>query len=137
MPARWSDRHRDGECDELPSHAPASDYRDLGCENQGHDAPIAGGGQPAAVGLSRRGTFPLATGKSPALKAKIKEQLRQKCGRYLARCGRPDEAGAYWAAMLGDDPDAAQRMLDIVDRRMRRARWDDMRQWKRHAGIAA
>jgi len=47
MPARWSDRHRDGECDELPSQAPASDSRDLACKRQDHADPVAGGGQPA------------------------------------------------------------------------------------------
>jgi hypothetical protein len=39
--------------------------------------------------------------------------------------------------MLADDADAAQRMLDDVDRQMRAAGWDDMREWKRQAGIAA
>jgi hypothetical protein len=32
--------------------------------------------------------------------------------------------------MLDDDPAVAQSMLDAVDRRMRQAGWDDMRQWK-------
>jgi hypothetical protein len=61
MPARWADRHRDGECDALPSQAPASDcrpppgeaatggmvaapflppnQRDLDPEGQNHDNP--------------------------------------------------------------------------------------------------
>jgi hypothetical protein len=54
MPARLADRHRDGECDAYTSQAPASDYRDLARERQDHDPPIAGGGQSATVGLSRR-----------------------------------------------------------------------------------
>jgi hypothetical protein len=74
--------------------------------------------------------------KSPALKAKIRQQLMAKHCRFLQAHGREDEIGAYWAAQLSDDPDAAQRMLDDVDRRMRSAAWDDMREWKRQAGIA-
>jgi hypothetical protein len=75
--------------------------------------------------------------KSPALKARIKQQLMAKHCRFLQEQGRADEVGAYWAAQLGDDAEAAQQMLDDVDRRMRRARWDDMSEWKRQVGIAA
>jgi hypothetical protein len=39
--------------------------------------------------------------------------------------------------MLSDDAAIAQRMLDAIDRRMRRSGWDDMRGWKQQAGIAA
>jgi uncharacterized protein YdaU (DUF1376 family) len=163
MPARLADRHRDGECDDVPSQAPASDYRGLGCENQGHGAPLAGGGQPETVDLSRRGTadppwlapagsasglstrFGALRGgepcprkaKSPALKAKIRDQLISKHARFLTARKRPAELAAYWAAMLSDDAAEAQRMLDAVDRRMRQAGWDDMRQWKAQRGIAA
>jgi len=56
--------------------------------------------------------------------------------RFLQACGHPNEVGAYWAAQLSDDREAAQRMLDEVDRRMRAAGWDDRREW-RQAGIAA
>jgi DNA-binding transcriptional MocR family regulator len=70
---------------------------------------------------------PQAEPKSADLKAKIRDQLIQKHGRYLAARGRPGEVPAYWAAMMGDDPAAAQRMLDATDRRMRIERWDDMR----------
>jgi hypothetical protein len=75
--------------------------------------------------------------KTPALKALIRQQLMAKHCRFLQARGAPDEIGAYWAAQLGNDPQAAQRMLDDVDRRMRAARWDDMREWKRQAGVAA
>jgi hypothetical protein len=70
---------------------------------------------------------PRAEPKSAELKAKIRDQLIQKHGRYLAARGRPGEVPAYWAAMMGNDPAAAQRMLDATDRRMRLERWDDMR----------
>jgi uncharacterized protein YdaU (DUF1376 family) len=76
-------------------------------------------------------------GKSPALREKIRDQLVQKCARFLVDRRRPEELAAYWSAMLADDPAAAQRMLDAVDRRMRRANWDDMRTWKHQHGIAA
>jgi hypothetical protein len=75
--------------------------------------------------------------KSPALKAHIRQQLMAKHCRFLQACGSPDEVGAYWEAHLGDDAEAAQRLLDDVDRRMRAAGWDDMRQWKRENGVAA
>jgi hypothetical protein len=75
--------------------------------------------------------------KSPALKAKIRAQLQQKHARYLQARRRPEELAAYWAAMVDDDPAVAQRALDDTDRRMRGARWDDMRAWKREQGIGA
>jgi DNA-binding transcriptional MocR family regulator len=75
----------------------------------------------------RRIVTPQAEPKSADLKAKIRDQLIQKHGRYLAARGRPGEVPAYWAAMMSDDPAAAQRMLDATDRRMRIERWDDMR----------
>jgi DNA-binding transcriptional MocR family regulator len=68
---------------------------------------------------------PRAEPRDPALKAKIRDQLIQKHGRYLAARGQPGEVPAYWAAMMGDDPAAAQHMLDAIDRRMRLERWDD------------
>lgn len=67
--------------------------------------------------------------KSPALKAKIKEQLRQKHARFLAATC-PNDIGIYWAACLADDATEGQRMFDAVDRRMRAAGWDDMREWR-------
>jgi hypothetical protein len=143
MPARLADRHRDGECDAVPSQAPASDYRGVDCENQGHGAPIAGGGQPETVDLSRRGMAPPGpcprTAKSPnlapqrksaALRTKIRDQLISKHARFLDARRPPEELAAYWAAMLGDDAAVAQSMFDAVDRCMRQAGWDDMRQWK-------
>ena len=63
-------------------------------------------------------------------------ELRQKHIRFLA-AHDPGAVGAYWAACLDDDPAVGQRMFDAVDARMRRAGWDDMRQWKQQAGIAA
>jgi len=74
--------------------------------------------------------------KTPALKAKIKAQLQAKHCRFL-QAHDPDAVGGYWAALLDDDPAIAQRMLDETDRRMRRAGWDDMRDWRRQNGIAA
>jgi uncharacterized protein YdaU (DUF1376 family) len=108
----------------------------------GRGAPLGGadivqtGGKPATVGLRPRGRPPPCTakspaGKSPALKAKIRDQLVQKHARFLISRRRPEELTAYWEAMAGDDPAAAQRMLDATDARMRCANWDDMRQWKK------
>jgi uncharacterized protein YdaU (DUF1376 family) len=174
MPARLADRHRDGECDAVPSQAPASDYRlgpgeaatggrvaapflppnqrDLDPEGQNHDNPRQEPGMGSshavspglaasrtalgAVAMLGPGPCP-RTGKSPALKAKIRDQLVSKCARFLVNRKRPAEVAAYWAAMLGDDAAEAQRMLDATDGRMRRAGWDDMRQWKAQHGIAA
>jgi hypothetical protein len=62
--------------------------------------------------------------------------LVNKCARFL-KDRHPGEFASYWAAMLSDDAAIGQRMLDAVDRRMRRAGWDDMRSWKRQAGVAA
>jgi uncharacterized protein YdaU (DUF1376 family) len=75
--------------------------------------------------------------KTPALKAKIREQLVQKHARYLGNCGRPEQLGAYWAAQLGDDPVEAKRMFEAVDHQMRVAGWDDMAQWRQQHGITA
>jgi len=93
-------------------------------------------GNPLArcAGLVRADARPV---KTPALRAKIKQQLVGKCARFLAATGPPEAVAAYWAAQLDDDPSVGQRALDTVDRRMRRCGWDDMRQWKRHAGIAS
>jgi hypothetical protein len=75
--------------------------------------------------------------KSAALRAKIRDQLISKHARFLAARRPPQELAAYWAAMLDDDPAVAQSMLDAVDRRMRQAGWDDMRQWRAQRGFAA
>jgi hypothetical protein len=75
--------------------------------------------------------------KSAALRTKIRDQLIQKHARFLVDRRPPQELAAYWAAMLGDDAAVAQSMFDAVDRRMRQAGWDDMRQWKAQHGIAA
>jgi uncharacterized protein YdaU (DUF1376 family) len=122
----------------LPS--PVADPNRLGSRDQARTGPLAG---PASSPSTRfgalRGCEPCPrTGKSPALRAKIRDQLISKCARFLVNRKRPAEVAAYWAAMLGDDAAEAQRMLDATDRRMRRAGWDDMRQWKaQHPEIAA
>jgi hypothetical protein len=67
-----------------------------------------------------RFTGAAARHKTPALKAHIKEQLISKCGRFLAARATADELGVYWAIMCGDDPAAAQKMLDATTARMRR-----------------
>jgi hypothetical protein len=160
MPAAMGPALCKGVSDAQTSQAPATDHGDLARERQDHPAPIVGEGQPAAVGPSpaepptdpNRGFSPgLAaarpslgavgscrrTRKSPALRAKIRDQLVQKCARFLVDRRRPEELAAYWGALLGDDLAEGQRMLDAVDRRMRRSGWDDMREWKRQHGIAA
>jgi hypothetical protein len=72
--------------------------------------------------------------KTPRLKQQIKQLLMQKHARYLQARGRPDEVGAYWAAMMAEDAES-QRVLDAVDARMRREHWDDVPPdtWKRAA----
>jgi DNA-binding transcriptional MocR family regulator len=77
---------------------------------------------------------PRAEPKDPALKVKIRDQLIQKHGRYLAARGQPGEVAAYWAAMMDNDPAAAQRMLDAVDRRMRIECWDDGARVRHYTG---
>lgn len=90
------------------------------------------------IGFSRRAARPPpCKQKSPALKARIKEQLRAKHARFLMARKRPEEVAAYWAAALDADPAVAQRMFDETDARMRRANWDDMRQWKAQRGWQA
>jgi uncharacterized protein YdaU (DUF1376 family) len=139
MPARLADRHRDGECDAVPSQAPASDYRGVDCENQGHGAPLAGGGQPETVDLSRRGNdVRLApagsasgpstrfdalrgcepcprTGQSPALKAKkppvVKFQLLPKKQARFLWAYREDLA---WGYLEATQLDANNQPVDPV-----------------------
>ena len=130
-PAGTCDRSFDGQASEVPVHH----YPILASTGQGRDNALNGEGQPATVGLPRRGGGP--PGKSPALKAKIRAQLQQKHARYLQARRRPEELAAYWAAMLDDDPAVVQRAFDDTDRRMRGAGWDDMRAWKREHGVAA
>ncbi len=69
--------------------------------------------------------------KSPGLKLKVRQQLASKHCRFLKACGRPDELGAYFEAMAaGEGGIPEQRYFDAIDRRMREARWDDMRWWR-------
>ena len=130
-PAGTCDRSFDGQASEVPVHH----YPILASTGQGRDNALNGEGQPATVGLPRRGGGP--PGKSPALKAKIRAQLQQKHARYLQARRRPEELAAYWLAMVDPDPAVAQRALDDTDRRMRAARWDDMRGWKQAQGVGA
>jgi uncharacterized protein YdaU (DUF1376 family) len=121
----------------LPS--PVADPNRLGPRDQARTDPLAGSasGPSTRFGALRGGGEPCPR-KSPALKAKIRDQLVSKCARFLVDRRRPAEVAAYWAAMLSDDAGEAQRMLDATDRRMRQANWDDMRQWKtQHPDIAA
>jgi hypothetical protein len=128
--------------------------RDLDPEGQNHDNPRQEPGmgsshavspglaasRPSLGAVAMLGPGPcLRTGKSPnnapprksaALRTKIRDQLISKHARFLQARRPPQELAAYWAAMLDDDPAVAQSMLDAVDRRMRQAGWDDMRQWK-------
>jgi hypothetical protein len=135
-PAGTCDRSFDAHTSEVPvHHYPIS--RPAG---QGRDSALNGEGQPANGWPSPSRALdrpPPRCAKSPALKAKIRDQLIQKHARYLMARKRPEEMAAYWAAMLDDDPAVAQHMLDATDARMRAAGWDDMRQWKRQHGIAA
>jgi hypothetical protein len=126
----------------LPS--PVADPNRLGPGDQARTDPLAGSASsPSTRFGALRGCEPCPrTGKSPApkspaLKAKIRDQLISKHARFLTARKRPAEVAAYWAAMLGDDAAEAQRMLDATDGRMRRAGWDDMRAWKAQHGIAA
>lgn len=66
-------------------------------------------------------------GKSPALKAKIRDQLMMKHFRYLQARAGEDEINAYWCAMAGD-AETGQRMFDAIDDRMRCEGWDDVRE---------
>jgi hypothetical protein len=136
MPARWSDRHRDGECDEQASQAPASDYRGLDRQDQGHGviAERAASSGAALPGRARPPP-PYRVAKSPALRAKIREQLANKHGRYLMARRRPREVAAYWAAQLDPDPAVGRRVFDEVDRRMRAERWNDMLGWRPRRGF--
>lgn len=58
------------------------------------------------------------------LKAKRRDLLISKHLRYLAAMGTPNEIEGYSLVVAGDDPAAAQLMLDTVDRQMRKAGWD-------------
>lgn len=68
--------------------------------------------------------------------------------------GDPDHGADWWAARVEHlmriedrpadqrkrpypDPAVAQRAFDDTDRRMRAARWDDMRGWRQAQGIGA
>lgn len=116
----------------LPS--PVADNARLDRQDQARTYPLTGS---ASSPSNRLGALRCRRPrKSPSLKAKIKEQLRQKHVRFLADTS-PNDIGLYWAACLGDDATEGQRMFDAVDRRMRAVDWDDMRQWKHQNGIAA
>lgn len=80
---------------------------------------------------------PAPVRKSPALRAKIREQLACKHARFVQARDPPEKVASYWAVILGDDPAAARRLFEDTDYRMRASRWDDMREWKRAQGIGA
>jgi uncharacterized protein YdaU (DUF1376 family) len=114
---------------------PLGRYAPLGGSFGGRCHPEPG---PDAISnVPHRTVRPRSCAKSPALKAKIRDQLMQKHARFLMARRRSQALAAYWGAQLGDDPAKAQRAFDAVDRRMRSERWDDMRQWKREHGIVA
>ena len=132
MPARWSSRHRDGECDAHTSQAPASDYRGPDRQDQDHGGPISRGRATGNGWPSPSRPPP----KSPALKANIRGQLASKHWRYLMARGRPGEAEQYLILIDSKTLTPPQAMFDAVDHRMRAEGWDDMRDWKRQHGIA-
>ena len=128
-PAGTCDRSFDGQASEVPVH-----HYPILASTGGRDNALNGEGQPATVGLPRRGGGP--PGKSPALKANIRGQLASKHWRYLMARGRPGEAEQYLILIDSKTSTPPQAMFDAVDHRMRAEGWDDMRDWKRQHGIA-
>jgi hypothetical protein len=131
LPTNQRDLDPDGQDNDNPRQEPGMDTSHAVSPGLAASRPLLGAVAVLGPSACQR------TRKSPALKAKIRDQLVQKCARFLVDRRPPEELAAYWAAQLGDDPAAAKRMLDDTDRRMRRARWDDMRAWKHQRGIAA
>ncbi|HSR77588.1 MAG TPA: hypothetical protein VLN57_13465 [Xanthobacteraceae bacterium] len=92
------------------------------------------GGRFAPLGDLVRPIAHRLTGRSPpkpkgrALQAQIKAQLAWKHCRYLTACGRPGEDAWYFALIDGKTCLPPQEIFDAVDRRMRAARWDDIRE---------
>jgi hypothetical protein len=141
-PAGTCERSPDAQSSEVPVHH----YPVLAPARQDRDNALNGEGQSATVDPSRRGDAPVQAAsrttlgavailgrpqrctKSPALRAKIRDQLMQKHHRYLAARKRPEALAAYWTAQLGDDAAEAQHVFDAVDRLMRAERWDDERE---------
>lgn len=129
LPAAHSQLEPEGQADYDPQREPSMDPTHLRSPRRAAPRTILG-----AISVLGR---PSPPAKSPALKAKIKTQLRQKHARFLMARKRPEEVAAYWIAMLGDDQVEAQRMFDAVDRRMRAERWDNMREWRPQPGWRA
>jgi hypothetical protein len=158
VPLKKTDREQDTNQPELfdnptPKSAKPNAPLDSGTFGASTDSPIsdertsesdaAGEGEKisrrnprgaAARHLDRADARPV---KGPAMKLKVKQQLTWKHCRFLLREGAPGEYAAYFAAIDGETQLPPQEIFDAVDRRMRRAHWDDMREWKRQNGVAA
>jgi hypothetical protein len=61
--------------------------------------------------------------KGPALRSRIRERSDMKRTAFLQAVGDLEALAAYQRAITGSDPDAARRQRDLVERRMRKARW--------------
>ncbi|HSR77783.1 MAG TPA: hypothetical protein VLN57_14475 [Xanthobacteraceae bacterium] len=131
LPANPADLDLDGQNHDNSQQEPAMDTSH-GCSPElAASRPLLGAVAVLGPGSCQR------TGKSPALRAKIKGQLASKHWRYLLACGPPDEAFRYVEAIDSATNLPPQELFDAVDARMRAARWDDMRQWKCQNGVAA
>ncbi len=98
-------------------------------ESLGRDAPSDAGPTERRTNVQRLKRRSAGPPKSPGLKANIKEQLRQKHGRFLIATG--GDSTTYWLVMMNADEQTKQRLFEEVDARMRAQNWDDMREWKR------
>jgi hypothetical protein len=85
-----------------------------------------------------RKVIPIAD--SPALKAKKKEQRRQKVMRFVSATYSGEELARRWTGMAGaDETRDEQWWFDKCDAEMRLAKWDDIRdkaygnEWQRLA----
>jgi hypothetical protein len=106
------------------SHAGRS-FRSAG---QGPGSPACGSGLAAVVPSGANQRKPP---KTPALKARIKQQLVWKHCRFLKARGRPDEWQSYFNQIDATTKLPPDEAFEAVDARMRAERWDDMRAWKR------
>lgn len=102
----------------------------------GRDAPLPLEHAGAADNVVNIESGQRKTRASPTITARIKDQLKAKVCRFAhARLPGPiamEAATGVWS----EDTEEAQRWLDFLDGQMRRAGWDDMREWKRQSGIA-
>jgi hypothetical protein len=73
-----------------------------------------------------------------ALREIKKRQLLQKLMRFVnATMTGPEQQAATLGLMGCDDSRSAQEWFDDIDRRRKRQGWDDMREWRQMAGLAA